>query len=323
MKCPSHLTTMSALAAVSLAVANCRRSRQEPSGKAPENPATAGTSQATVLPGFVRIPAGEFIMGESLGWPKEAPPHLVNVSTFFLGKFEVTKLRWDTVRTWGLDNGYTDLPTGGSKAANHPVHSISWYDIVKWCNAWSQMEGLTPCYTFSGETYKTRIRTPVCNWSANGYRLPTEAEWEKAARGGVAGKRFPWGTDTIAQSLANYYGGTGPDRDDLGPSGYNPIGCVGGTDPATSPVGSFAPNGYGLYDMAGNVWERCWDWFGAYVAVPVTDPKGDSLGTFRVCRGGSWSGLACQCRIAERSSDCGPEYSNRSIGFRVARSSGP
>ena len=93
----------------------------------------------------------------------------------------MTKELWDTVRAWGLNNGYTDLPVGNgssaSKEANHPVHSISWFAMVKWCNARSQKENLTPCYTVSGATYKTGSSAPVCNWNGNGYRLPSEAEW--------------------------------------------------------------------------------------------------------------------------------------------------
>jgi formylglycine-generating enzyme required for sulfatase activity len=107
-----------------------------------------------------------------------------------------------------LTHNYTDLAAGNgfypSKGANHPVHSITWYDMVKWCNARSEKDGLTPCYTLSGSVYRTSYSDDVvCNWAANGYRLPSEAEWEKAARGDLSGKRFPWG-DRISQSQANY-----------------------------------------------------------------------------------------------------------------------
>ena len=140
--------------------------------------------------GFALIPAGPFQMGDQssplVGDNNELPVHTVQVSAFYMGKYEVTKEEWDAVRTWGLANGYTDLAAGNgsyaSKGANHPVHSITWYDMVKWCNARSQKEGLTPCYTVSGATYKTGQSAPECNWNANGYRLPTEAECEKAAR---------------------------------------------------------------------------------------------------------------------------------------------
>jgi len=131
-------------------------------------------------------------------------------------------------------------------------------------------------------------------------RLPTEAEWEKAARGGLSGLRFPWG-DLISETNANYFSRL-IDSFDLGPSGFNPIGMTNNEPPDgahTSPVGSFAPNSYGLYDMAGNVCEWCWDWRGTPYGQPTaTNPTGAATGSVRVLRGGYWAvdpGLARCC----------------------------
>jgi len=275
---------------------------------------------------FSYIPAGSFQMGNALAADTDitdAPIRTVTVSAFYMAKNLVTKAEWDTVRTWGLNHGYTDMAVGEGKAATHPVQKILWYDVVGWCNAQSEMEGLTPCYTLSGATYRMKISGPiVCNWGANGYRLPSEAEWEKAARGGLNGKRFPWG-DTISQSQANYEGYTSLYSYDLGPNGYNSIGSIGGTNPATSPVGSFAANGYALYDMAGNVFELCWDWYGTYAAGAQTDPHGAASGSYRVARGGCWrNAYAGGCRVACRGS-IDPYNVSANFGFRIARSSVP
>ena len=137
-----------------------------------------GASLLVDLNEFAVIPAGSFEMGDALDGLSNAPVvTTVNVSEFYMGKYEVTKSEWDAVRTWGLENGYTDLSAGGGKGADHPVHSINWYNMVKWCNARSEMEGRTPCYTVSGSTYRTGSTNSVeCDWTANGYRLPTEAE---------------------------------------------------------------------------------------------------------------------------------------------------
>jgi formylglycine-generating enzyme required for sulfatase activity len=271
------------------------------------------------VPGFSLIPAGAFTMGRTSGdTDADAPPVNVTLSQFYMGKYEVTKAEWDEVRAWAVNNGYTDLATGAGKASNHPVQTVSWWDVIKWCNARSQKEGLTPCYTISGSVMKTGTTAPTVNWTANGYRLPTEAEWEKAARGGVNGKRFPWGTDTISHNEANFYN-NGTEAYKTGTSGYHPVYAIG-VQPYTSPVGSFVANGYELHDMAGNVWEWCWDWYGASTYVNnATDPRGAASGADRVLRGGAWLYGAVRCRAAYRVNFT-PSGEYNDFGFRVARS---
>ncbi|MDX2109162.1 MAG: leucine-rich repeat protein [Verrucomicrobiota bacterium] len=282
---------------------------------------TSGTnsiacSGAGILDGFALIPAGEFQMGDSLGdgFSVELPVHTVYTSAFYMGRTDVTKAQWDAVRTWALTHGYTDLPTGGGKGSTHPVHTVSWYDCVKWCNARSESEDLTPVYSVSGSVYRTGQNNPTINYSANGYRLPTEAEWEKAARGGLSGQRFPWG-NTITHSQANYYSHSSYTYDISPTRGSHPT-YNNGSYPYTSPVGSFAPNGYGLYDMAGNVWQWCGDWSGAY----STNPTGPGFGSYRVLRGGDWRVDAFYARVSYRSGKKTADSFNY-IGFRLARSS--
>ncbi len=159
--------------------------------------------------GFSLIPAGSFQMGDQSASnyeedSVERPQQNVYVSSFYMAKYEVTQGLWDEVRLWGMNHGYVDLAPSDGRKPNLPVHIISWYDMVKWCNARSEKEGLTPCYTVSGVVYRAGRNAPDCNWNVNGYRLPTEAEWEEAARGGLGGKRFPWG-DTITHNNSNYY----------------------------------------------------------------------------------------------------------------------
>ena len=275
--------------------------------------------------GMALIPTGSFTMGNCMdpneGYSNELPLHTVYVSAFYMDKYLVTKSLWDTVYQWAIAHGYTFDYAGSGKASTHPVQSIDWYDCVKWSNARSEKEGRVPAYyTDAGLSgrYRRGQVAPYVNWSS-GYRLPTEAEWEKAARGGASGQRFPWG-DTISWSQANYYSywsGAVPYYPyDVNPTGgYNPA-WTGGGYPYTTPVGTFEANGYGLYDMAGNLWQWCWDWYGSYSSGSQTDPRGPPSGSGRVVCGCSWGNFANDCRTACRNYCDKPMLSYNTIGFR-------
>ena len=284
--------------------------------------------------GMVLIPAGSFIMGNYLFYDTatndpditDANPTNVYVSAFYMDVNLVSYGQWTNVYAYAASQGYNFVNAGEGKnmATNQPAIVMDWFDCVKWCNARSQQAGLTPVYyTDAGFTQVftngDNGTTVYQNLTTNGFRLPTEAEWEKAARGGVAGNRFPWG-NSISESQANYYGLTASYSYDLGPNGYNAIGKVGGTNPATSPVGSFAPNGYGLYDMAGNVLEWCGDWYGTPYGQPTTNnPTGAGSGSgLRVVRGGSWGAGAKNLRCATRASVT-PSNGSSLCGFRCVR----
>lgn len=290
---------------------------------------------------MVIIPFGPFLMGNSTddmgtSWFIEQPVHWVTISAFYMDRYQVTKSKWDEIASWAETNGYEVYPydTDG-KAADHPAIYASWYESVAWCNARSEKEGLTPCYTVTGTVYREAVYYTndlpdvVCDWTANGYRLPTEAEWEKAARGGATGRRFPWASTNINFQMANYYcdwqeWGPGWPYDTAPTGGYNPAFATG-DQPYTSPVGSFAPNGYGLYDMAGNLFDWCWDWRSDsyYSLSPANDPRGPSTGTKRTLRGGAFIRQAydCRCAFRHRESEAyGTPYIGSNLcGFRCAR----
>jgi len=285
-------------------------------------------SQVATPSNMALIPAGAFTMGDTLDGESDAIPTVtVNVSAFFMDTNLVSYSQWQSVYNWAATNGYALDNAGYGVATNYPVEGVDWYDVVKWCNARSQQAGLTPVYyTDAGLTqvYVNGDTNAVFpNWAVNGCRLPTEAEWEMAARGGLIGQRFPWGND-ITENQANYFAGGLPY--DLGPyAGFNTNfdGGIPWTDQSTfsgdnsSPVGFFAPNGYGLYDMAGNVWEWCWDWYATPYGQPTANNPTGPAGplTNRVLRGGNWLNRADNARCAFRCNDY-PNDCFVGVGFR-------
>jgi formylglycine-generating enzyme required for sulfatase activity len=292
--------------------------------------------------GMALIPAGSFIMGDTFGegGTNELPVHPVSVSGFYMDTNLVTYALWQQVYQWATNHSYSFDDAGSSwngynysKGPTYPVQLVNWYDAVKWCNARSEMQSLAPCYyTSSAQATVYRIgdlnvSNSWVNWSANGYRLPTEAEWEKAARGGAVCHRFPWGdTNVITWSRANYEGDPAHFSYDLSTSNTNnPTFSADGVEPYTSPAGYFAPNGYGLCDMAGNVWEWCWDWYDdawySNTSATQNDTRGPAAGAsgFRVLRGGSWYDSAEYARCSYRGYDITPDAVYSNIGFRCVR----
>jgi formylglycine-generating enzyme required for sulfatase activity len=270
--------------------------------------------------GMVLIPAGSFTMGDTLDGETDARPTNVSVSAFYMDTNLVSYSQWQAVYDWATNAGYGFANAGAGNATDNPVQTVDWYDCMKWCNARSHEAGLTPVYytdTGMTEVYTNGENANVfAHWTANGYRLPTEAEWEKAARGGLSGQRFPWG-DTISESQANYFS-TNSFAYDLGPEGYN-TNFDTGSFPYTSPVAYFAPNDYGLHDMAGNVFEWCWDWYGTPYGQPAkTNPTGTGSGIYRVFRGGAWNFLPVSLRTAYRGWNV-PQFAYYVVGFRCVR----
>lgn len=244
---------------------------------------------------MVHIPGGTFSLGSPESEPErlgnEGPQHQVAVSSFYMGRYEVTQGEYQAV---------TGTNPGLFRGDDRPVEMVSWYDAVAYCNALSALEGLTPAY---------RINGTAVEWdrSADGYRLPTEAEWEYACR---AGTSTPFNTgDNITAEQANY--------DGRYPYNGNPPGAYRGR---TTAAGSFSPNQWGLYDMHGNVGEWCWDWYGDYSSEAQTDPEGPSSGEGRVLRGGSWIVPGIVSRSAVRLY-IPPSIQNSNVGFRLVRMS--
>jgi formylglycine-generating enzyme required for sulfatase activity len=256
--------------------------------------------------GFVLVPGGTFTMGRTTGTgdSEELPTHSVTLNSFYMGKYEVTQGEYQAIMGSNPAHNY-------GVGTSYPVYYVSWYSVIKYCNLRSMNEGLTPVYTISGTTNpanwgavptsnNSTWDAAICNWAANGYRLPTEAEWEYAARGGT-------NTPDYLYSGSN----------DINAVAWN----LSNSSSASHIVGTKAANALGIYDMSGNVWERCWDWYSGsyYSSSPSTNPKGPTSGSARVVRGGSWYSGAGGCRVAFRNS-VSPYTSYVWYGFRLCRS---
>ena len=282
--------------------------------------------------GMMYVPAGEFLMGDGEGQiAKALPVHSVYTSSFFIERYEVTGELWGEVRDWGTGNGYPDIRLGASDQIHHPINYVKWHDILKWCNARSEMEGLSPVYYTSfahNEVYRegdVEVSSDAVDWQADGYRLPTEAEWEKAARGGFEGRAYPWGDQANGNQL-NYWTSGDPYETNDSSHRSTPVGYYDGSQVINGVTnGTDMANGYGLYDMAGNIVEWCWDWYDAnwYSHADSTQPNphGPTNGTVRVQRGGGWhsplGGSSHKC--AQRHDIPYLDYDLRKKGFRCVR----
>ncbi len=249
---------------------------------------------------------GSFDMGDhfSEGNADELPLHTVTLGDFFIGTYEVTQSEWAKY----MPAHTYDYGEGG----NYPAYNMSWYEILVYCNKRSTASGLTPCYSIGGTadtdawgavplTADSVWNAAECDWMADGYRLPTEAEWEYVARGGI------YNTDDLRYSGSDTAGDV---------SWY-----IGNYIPGdfSHSVGEKDPNQLGIFDMSGNVFEWCWDRYGSYTPGSVTDPVGPETGDERVLRGGYWNSSDSECRAAFRTShlpETGLDYYG---GFRIVR----
>ncbi len=273
----------------------------------PQNAMSSSSNSSEQLPevtdDLILISGGTFQMGspESEDWRgDDETQHSVTVNDFYISAYELTQKE------------YADL-TGENPSEfsgdNLPVESVSWLDAVKFCNAKSEQMNLTPAYEISG-------RNVTWNRAANGYRLPTEAEWEYACR---AGTTTPFNTENSPSAEeANYYGHYPYMIEGNYFSQGNLETKPGIYRQTTVEVGSFSPNKFGLYDMHGNVTEWVWDYYGEYSAEKIDNPTGAEQGTMRVYRGGGWNDFAKNMRSAYRA-EMAQSMSSFNVGIRLVR----
>ena len=250
------------------AVANGCQRTESSGASGPAQPAAPQSSTITNADGLTMavLPAGAFVMGDDDGDADEKPAHKVQVSSFYMDTHEVTQKAYESLM---------EKNPSKFKAPDKPVEQVDWYHAVLYCNMRSRKEGLKPCYD---------PKTLACDFTANGYRLPTEAEWEYACRADTRDK-YASGADPAKLKTAAWF------KENSGQT--------------THAVGQKAANAWGLFDMAGNVAEWCNDVYSetAYQQKEAQDPHGPAAGDKRVLRGGSWSTSADACRCSARNSE--------------------
>lgn len=300
MKKITKILAMLAVFALAFSFAGCSSD-----GNSSDDGTSSGSSEQ-IPEGFVKVTAGTFQMGGQ----DSKPVHKVTLTrSFYMCDHEVTQAEYKFV----IGSLPSDMAVANGNSDNNPVNEVSWYDAIVYCNKRSMEEGLTSCYTIKNSTDSAKWGTVptsdkdaawnavVCDFTANGYRLPTEAEWEYGARAGNKN------VDGII------YSGTDSE------SNLGDYAWYDNTDGKTYEVKKKKPNSYGLYDMSGNVWEWCWDLYGEVSAITETDPTGASSGSSRrVLRGGSFCNLASSCSVSRRFSDT-PVCIDATLGFRVVR----
>jgi sulfatase modifying factor 1 len=272
-----------------------------PQSADPTQPAARVADQ----PDLVLVTGGTFSMGctseQKDCSDDEKPVTRVTVNDFYMGKYAVT---FDEFDAYCAATGREKPSYEGWGRGQRPVINVSWNDAAAYCNWLSEQAGLSKVYTISGDKV-------TADWSANGYRLPTEAEWEYAARGGGKAVLFGNGKNVADPKEINF------DASTIYSKSYSVAGEYRGR---TVPVGSLnSPNALSLHDMSGNALEWCWDWKAPYPGGSQNNYRGPASGSRRVCRGGSWFNVPQGVRVAFRY-DITPGFSLNYLGFRLAKS---